>query len=632
MHFFHPIQQSAPHIYHSALPLSPGSSILHSFGKTLIRGCYGFPHSWGAVIRTITPSSGDFTYMTTFGNRIAAYDDVTVGIYDTVTGVLKLSLSPPGPVQAISGSPDGSMLFCTHRKPSITAWDLQTGGLIHTLVFEGNPEDTAISLQGHYLACGLSNGSVKTWELASMEEGGAVGSDAPVVCLCWLQPEEQLVVAKGRSMELWDIIAGEFLYLFKTEEPIRNVVYARGLDRLAVTTSKPSSDITVLAIDSQPGDEGAITTAHYRRPKFGGIRIATDFQRLRFFAPVMPPQPSSCFAFSQDTMDFVCGGETSGLGLLGVSSGYRETFNDNPGRITSASVLPHGIVVANVAGSGIQLLDMDKQCTPSHRSTDSTLTVHTLDHGNIIATLPAGRDHIVLLETAAMSELHKIPVWDSRGIPTKRSAVLCASLKNGVAVYCFGEGRRRFLQLWKFRHDKPEWTVEIYQEPLVGGVSPSGARLVTFLNDGRCVRIFLRDTLTGELQAESSDGSLWSPHPLGVKFESEDRFSSQHDTHRIPYVISSSSKSGTSFSHSIIRHKQVPSVERHYGVDKTREWIVYSSKKVCWIPPGYIGPMESSCCWAGHSLVMIGKDNVLRKLTLESDFERWGLHAEERVS
>ena len=62
-------------------------------------------------------------------------------------------------------------------------------------------------------------------------------------------------------------------------------------------------------------------------------------------------------------------------------------------------------------------------------------------------------------------------------------------------------------------------------------------------------------------------------------------------THRIPHVIPSSSKSGTP-NHSIICREQVPSVERRYGVDETHEWIVYSSKKVCWIPPGCIELME----------------------------------------
>ena len=59
--------------------------------------------------------------MATFGHKIAAAsDNGTVGIYDSDTGVLRLSLSLPDPAQAIQGSSDGSMLFCAHKTPSIT--------------------------------------------------------------------------------------------------------------------------------------------------------------------------------------------------------------------------------------------------------------------------------------------------------------------------------------------------------------------------------------------------------------------------------------------------------------------------------------------------------------------------------
>ena len=161
MHFFHLIQQSASHIYHSALPLSPESSTLRStaLGRTRITEFRGRPNAWGMILRTITAGAKRFTCMTTFGYTIAAaYDDDTVGIYDSVTGVLRLSLNPGNPIQAIRGSPSGSVLFCAHKMPSITVWDIQTGGLIHTFVLDRNPEDIAISLEGRYLACGLSSG------------------------------------------------------------------------------------------------------------------------------------------------------------------------------------------------------------------------------------------------------------------------------------------------------------------------------------------------------------------------------------------------------------------------------------------------------------------------------------------
>ena len=179
MHFFYLIQQSAPHIYHSALSLSPKSSTFRSGipqVNTLIAEFPGCPDTWGAVIRTITANSGCFTCITTFSHRIAATsDDGTIGVYDSVTGALRLSLSPADPVRAIKGSPDGSILFCAHKGPSITVWDIQTGGLINTFALESQVEDIAVSSTGCSIACGLSGGIVKIWEVANNTEVAEIG-------------------------------------------------------------------------------------------------------------------------------------------------------------------------------------------------------------------------------------------------------------------------------------------------------------------------------------------------------------------------------------------------------------------------------------------------------------------------
>ena len=118
--FFPLIQQSAPHAYHSALPLSPWPSTFRPvvlWGKTLITGFFGRPTTWGAVVRTIKAGSERFTCTTTLGRWIAAAcGDGTVNIYDTVTGVLRLSITPTEPVQAMRGAQDGSVLFCTHQE------------------------------------------------------------------------------------------------------------------------------------------------------------------------------------------------------------------------------------------------------------------------------------------------------------------------------------------------------------------------------------------------------------------------------------------------------------------------------------------------------------------------------------
>ena len=72
-------------------------------------------------MRTIATSSKTFTSIETSSNKIAASrDDGTLDLYDSVTGVLRLSLNLADTAQDIRGSPDGSLLFCTHKTPSIT--------------------------------------------------------------------------------------------------------------------------------------------------------------------------------------------------------------------------------------------------------------------------------------------------------------------------------------------------------------------------------------------------------------------------------------------------------------------------------------------------------------------------------
>ena len=123
--------------------------------------------------------------MTTIGHGIAtASGDGMVDIYDSVAGVPRLSLSSPHPIKTMTGSPDGCTLFRTHRDtPSITSWDIQTGGRIHTFVLKSKINNTAISLNGRFLACGLSDGSVKFWDITSRMEGTASESGPSNTCV-----------------------------------------------------------------------------------------------------------------------------------------------------------------------------------------------------------------------------------------------------------------------------------------------------------------------------------------------------------------------------------------------------------------------------------------------------------------
>ena len=584
MHFFHPIQQSASHVYHSALPLSPKSSRLNPDTvrkRTRITDFCGRPGAWGILVRTIAASSKRLIYLTTFGHRIAAaYDDGTAGIFDSVTGVLRLSLSPVDPVQAIGGSPEGSTLFCAHRTLSVTAWDIQTGGLIHTFVLERNPEDIAISLKGHYLACGSPGGRVEVLDVANETgtKGAAIWNSSPAVRFCWLEPEEQLAVSKKASVAIWDIATATILHSLVMQYPVHRMVYSQKFNQLAILASLALESV-VTTLNPQAGTP---TLSHLIRPSV------------------------SCIAFSQVIEELVCGVEGHELRLFNVPT-RRWKHIEYPDKMTSVSSLPNGTVAANFAGSGLQLLNLDDGDTASRQPTTLALTIHPLCKGRAFAVLSANHDRIMLFESTSVSCFLTIRVQKSHTIPTDRIPIIFASLDKVMAVYYFKEREKAYMQLLKAHDKRPAWTVGIGGLPLVGGISPSGTWLVTY----EAGHTSLWDSRNGRLQERLP---FYHADPSDITFSSETRFCVHGSDYSIEYLIDPE-KSQDKFSPCDIHRTPSPPKPPCYELDETREWVVSDSKRICWIPPVYIRSVQSSHYWVGCSLIMAGQDGILRKLT-----------------
>jgi len=597
MHFFHLIQQSASHIYHSALPLSPKSSIFLPMSlpeKTRIAEFDGRPENWGFVVRTITGTHGGFTCVTAIGRGgatkiAAACDDGTVRIYDSVTGVLRLSLSPPHSIQSMIGSPDGSILFCTHREScSITLWDIQTGGLVHTFTLETEARDTAISLDGRYLACGLPNGTVKVWEVSSRKERPAFESGSSITCLCWLAPEERLMFANEMSIHIRDVVTGSVLvHSFEMQDLVCGATYSQKFNQLAVVTGS-GIETSITIIDAQTG----------------AFSASCRFQRRL-----------SCFAFSQTTPELVCGMEARGLESISVSPWHRKC-HDFPATVTSVLTLSNGTVVANLADSGIQLLILDEGYTPPQQVVPPALTVRPLDEGKIVTIVPTDRDRVILLEVATMSEVFTIPAQGGLLIPIDRTVIICASLENKIAVYCLAEGHNVMLQLWKPAYTYPQCTVRVDEQTHVCGISPTGTRLVTLHAASAEIHVRVWDARNGSLLAEFLPENPGAPHPLDITVYSEKTFCFHHDTHRILYTVTAELESGGP-NRLRICQKLPPSPGRQYRVDDSHEWVVRGSERICWVPPGYIGSVQASHCWAGSSFFMVGQDGTLRSLTFQ---------------
>ena len=215
MYFFYPIQQCAQHVYHTALPLSPISSELHkSCLQTVIDNQLshvttfsGAPDTWGLLLRTVDLRPRQLTCIATPAQMIITACGEIVNIYDGVRFVFQQSIHAQEIVAKIQGSPDGSILYFAHSL-SVTMWDVQTGGLIHTFTTQSQINDIAVSTTGDHLACGLSSGSIIFWNTQSKEEGKGFGNGQPVVTTCWISPE-MLAVATQNSLYIHDVTAGD---------------------------------------------------------------------------------------------------------------------------------------------------------------------------------------------------------------------------------------------------------------------------------------------------------------------------------------------------------------------------------------------------------------------------------------
>ena len=132
---------SAPHIYHSALLLSPRTSITHEIYKNhaspLARVVQGVPDSWERVVATATFDDRLYDAVWSPCNRfIAVAKYQSVEVLDAVTlSQLSIFENPScnaSYVRQLSFSPDGRCLtLCVHE--ALISWDLQTGSPLGTI-------------------------------------------------------------------------------------------------------------------------------------------------------------------------------------------------------------------------------------------------------------------------------------------------------------------------------------------------------------------------------------------------------------------------------------------------------------------------------------------------------------------
>ena len=150
--FFEVISLSAPHIYHSALPLSPKTSIIRElykqYARPMVRVVRGLPSSWDPTAATLYSENAPFEAVWSPCNRVVAtVDRKSVEILDAATLSRLDTFAIPSQYLDYENwwpslSPDGHRLTLIGREQLIS-WDLQTGGPLGAIPSVLGGEDLA---------------------------------------------------------------------------------------------------------------------------------------------------------------------------------------------------------------------------------------------------------------------------------------------------------------------------------------------------------------------------------------------------------------------------------------------------------------------------------------------------------
>ena len=612
MHFFYPIQQCAQQVYHTAIPLSPTSSQLQkSCLQTVIdnqlsqvTAFSGAPDTWGSLLRTIDVRPRQLTCIATTAQKIVVACEHIVHTYDAVTFVFQQSICAPETVTQICGSPDGSILFFEHYL-SVTMWDVQTGGLIHTFTTQSEINNMAVSTTGNHVACSLSGGSIVFWNIHTKEEGKGFGDGQPVVSIYWLSNLE-LAVATQKSLYIRNVIDGETMGRFSVPGRVWGMVYLEDRGEFLVGTSQPSSrvgqgELSFFIRCQQP-------TLKAEELKLLRWKFVNLGQSPTHSGPLLSPlrvgEEVTCITPAGGAQIFNTRSYhwTNNPPLLGAATSIAVSLNRNLVVQTKdfIQIFSTDILRSGETHSGVQ---------PSH--------IYPLGEKHIVCLLKPNR-HLTILELETLRKLRRRDKSSLRSLLADQSAALGRGLvaEFGVSVV---------VELWRSGAPLPEWTEVGDKSAPLSGLSPKHTRVATVHSSPRR-EVRVQDLKTGKTLAKLplSHDEFGAGEVYDLVFNTETMFYLKIDRPgwhvQIPHEIitSPSGRYSCKITRGEPEHLSEPRIKPPYTLDVNYEWVVDAeSRKICWISPGNVRRGDGGHFWAGLSLVMVGDDGVVRKLTFK---------------
>ena len=203
----------------SALPQSPKTSIVHGlyqqYAHPVARIVQGLPDSWDPVVATTSIEDLWSAAWSTCNKLIAISMRGRIQILDAVTLEQLNTLNCPVSIGRgkLSFSPNGHLLTISNGK-KVTSWDLQTGGLVCTILPELQVSPAQVlsstySLDGRMFAILCESGSHEVITTYNLFSGTYINSycilDGHIMTPIWAHGEcFRFTVVKSGSVTIWE--------------------------------------------------------------------------------------------------------------------------------------------------------------------------------------------------------------------------------------------------------------------------------------------------------------------------------------------------------------------------------------------------------------------------------------------
>ncbi|CAG7852040.1 Ribosome assembly protein 4 {ECO:0000303/PubMed:16221974} AltName: Full=Notchless protein homolog 1 {ECO:0000250/UniProtKB:Q9VPR4}; AltName: Full=Ribosome biogenesis factor RSA4 {ECO:0000303/PubMed:19737519} [Serendipita indica DSM 11827] len=225
MAFSVPIQESAPHIYISALPFTPTESHLHIEGldmyKNTLKVTKGLEKTYRGLPEALRGHTSRVTAIafSPDGSRIVSgSDDETIRLWDAETGQ---SLGEPfrghtNSVTAVAFSPDGSRIVSGSWDNTIRLWNAETGQSLGDPLRGHTNSVTAVAFSpdGSRIVSGSDDKTIRLWNAETGQSlGDPLRGHTNSVTAVAFSPDGSRIVSGSwdNTIRLWNAETGQSL-------------------------------------------------------------------------------------------------------------------------------------------------------------------------------------------------------------------------------------------------------------------------------------------------------------------------------------------------------------------------------------------------------------------------------------